>query len=250
MPGTRVRPPAGPSVNLVPGIHVFRAATKTWLAGTSPAMTTSCDQSLRFTAEDHGGGDQGRDADEQAEEECLERAPAAAAALEARLLLEIAGRQRAVGERALALDQALRHVFRHRIDHLGDVHALGQHLAAVAAVLQEPVDALVAAHRDVGDGVDPEPRRLAAADAAIEQIDQGGALGVIDARLAQRFLEALRRLRLARLPGVPTFATPHGRQPTSRSGQGNPRESGDPEITQRSNVARMSVSEIRGLAVR
>jgi hypothetical protein len=25
---------------LVPGIHVFRAATKSWLAGTSPAMTT------------------------------------------------------------------------------------------------------------------------------------------------------------------------------------------------------------------
>jgi len=24
MPGTRVRPPAGPSVNLVPGIHVCR----------------------------------------------------------------------------------------------------------------------------------------------------------------------------------------------------------------------------------
>jgi hypothetical protein len=25
---------------LVPGIHVFRAATKSWMAGTSPAMTT------------------------------------------------------------------------------------------------------------------------------------------------------------------------------------------------------------------
>ena len=24
---------------LVPGIHVFEAATKTWMAGTSPAMT-------------------------------------------------------------------------------------------------------------------------------------------------------------------------------------------------------------------
>jgi hypothetical protein len=24
---------------LVPGIHVFRAAIKTWMAGTSPAMT-------------------------------------------------------------------------------------------------------------------------------------------------------------------------------------------------------------------
>jgi hypothetical protein len=28
MPGTRVRPLAGPSVNLVPGIHVFHLETK------------------------------------------------------------------------------------------------------------------------------------------------------------------------------------------------------------------------------
>jgi hypothetical protein len=26
---------------LVPGIHVFHAATKTWMAGTSPAMTVN-----------------------------------------------------------------------------------------------------------------------------------------------------------------------------------------------------------------
>jgi len=26
---------------LGPGIHVFRAAAKTWMAGTSPAMTSS-----------------------------------------------------------------------------------------------------------------------------------------------------------------------------------------------------------------
>jgi hypothetical protein len=32
MPGTRVRPSAGPSVNLVPGIHAFLFA-KTWMAG-------------------------------------------------------------------------------------------------------------------------------------------------------------------------------------------------------------------------
>jgi hypothetical protein len=38
MPGTRVRPSAGPGVNLVPGIHVFlpfAAQSKTWMAGTS-----------------------------------------------------------------------------------------------------------------------------------------------------------------------------------------------------------------------
>ncbi len=34
MPGTRVRPPVGPSINLVPGIHVFHYATdKTDLDG-------------------------------------------------------------------------------------------------------------------------------------------------------------------------------------------------------------------------
>ena len=48
---------------------------------------------------------------------------------------------------------------------------LGQHLAAVAGVLQEAVDALVAAHGHMGDGVDPQPRHAAAADAAIEQVD-------------------------------------------------------------------------------
>ena len=36
MAGTRVRPPAGPRINYVPGIHDLN---KTWMAGTSPAMT-------------------------------------------------------------------------------------------------------------------------------------------------------------------------------------------------------------------
>ena len=39
MPGTRVRPPAGPSVTLVPGIHVFlyfREASRSWMAGDKP----------------------------------------------------------------------------------------------------------------------------------------------------------------------------------------------------------------------
>ena len=37
--------------------------------------------------------------------------------------------------------------------------------------MQKPVHALVAPHGDVGDGVDPQPRSFAAADAAVEQID-------------------------------------------------------------------------------
>jgi len=38
MPGTRIRPKAGPGVNLVPGIYAL-TASKTWMAGTSLAMT-------------------------------------------------------------------------------------------------------------------------------------------------------------------------------------------------------------------
>ena len=34
---------------LVPGIHVFRAAVKTWMAGTSPAMTTGSSASRDAT---------------------------------------------------------------------------------------------------------------------------------------------------------------------------------------------------------
>ena len=50
-------------------------------------------------------------------------------------------------------------------------------LAAEAGVVQEAVGPLVAAHGDMGDGVDPQPRRVAAAHAAIEQIDLGRNFG-------------------------------------------------------------------------
>jgi hypothetical protein len=96
----------------------------------------------------------------------------------------------------------------------------------------------------VRDGVDPQPRRLAPADAAVEQIDflgdfleqrverlvedfeprhlrvvqvddDGAALGLIDARLAQRVAQPLRRLvRLGSFGGA-TFTTPHGRNLSS-----------------------------------
>ena len=48
---------------------------------------------------------------------------------------------------------------------------LGEDAAADPGVVQEAVQALVAAHGDMGDGVDPQPRRVAAAQAAVEQID-------------------------------------------------------------------------------
>ena len=92
----------------------------------------------------------------------------------------------------------------------------------------------------MGDGIDPQPRRLAPADAAIEQIDLFGdfleqrverlveelepgdlgvvqvdddtaALGLIDARLAQRVPQPLWRLARPLGVGVFAFATPHDR---------------------------------------
>ena len=159
------------------------------------------------------------EADQQAEQERADGAAAAALALECGLALEVADhRHRIVGKRPLALDQPLRQIFGHRVDHLADVDALGQHLAAIAAVLQEPVDPLVAAHGDVRDRVDPQPRGVAPADAAVEQVDvvrqfreqrverlvqeleprhlgvvqvdhDAGALGLFDPRLAQGVLQ-------------------------------------------------------------
>jgi len=48
---------------------------------------------------------------------------------------------------------------------------LCQHLAAEAGVLHETIEPLVASHRNMRDDVDPQPRRVALADAAIEQVD-------------------------------------------------------------------------------
>jgi hypothetical protein len=43
--------------------------------------------------------------------------------------------------------------------------------SAEAGILHEAIDALVAPHHDMGHYIDPQPRRLALADAAIEQVD-------------------------------------------------------------------------------
>ena len=76
----------------------------------------------------------------------------------------------------LALDHAAGDVVGDGIDDGGDVVRLGDHDAAETGVLHEAVDALVAAHQHMGDDVDPQPRRIALADAAIEQIDLFGDL--------------------------------------------------------------------------
>ena len=82
----------------------------------------------------------------------------------------------------LALDHAARDIIGDGLDDHGDLVGFGDHDAAEAGVLHEAVDALVAAHHHMGDDVDPQPRRVALADAAIEQID----LGPESARTADR----------------------------------------------------------------
>src|SRR5260370_39768501 len=68
-------------------------------------------QRLRLGSEDQGGGDQARDAHEHPEQEGLEGAAAALAALGAHLVRAIArAGPQAAAERALALEQTLRQI--------------------------------------------------------------------------------------------------------------------------------------------
>ena len=52
-----------------------------------------------------------------------------------------------------------------------------KHAAAEPGVLDEAILALVASHLHMRDGVEPQARRVAARDAAIEQLDAIGNLG-------------------------------------------------------------------------
>ena len=128
--------------------------------------------------------------------------------------------------RVLALDHAAGDIIGDGIDDDRHVMRLGEHDAAEAGVLHEAVDALVAAHHHMRDHVDPQPRRFALADAAIEQVDllrdlrkqrierlvqnleprdfriaqfddDAGAIGGLDPRLAQRIAQP-RRSHFAR----------------------------------------------------
>ncbi len=95
----------------------------------------------------------------------------------ARLLDDGGGRdKRRSHQRVFALDHAAGDVIGDGIDDDGDIVGLGEHDAAEAGVLHEAIDSLVAPHHDVGHHVDPQPRSLALADAAIEQIDGIGNL--------------------------------------------------------------------------
>ncbi len=85
-------------------------------------------------------------------------------------------RNRRRHQRMLALDQPARDIIGDGIDDRGDVMRFGEHDAAETGVLHEAIDPLVASHQHMRDHVDPQPRRIALADAAIEQIDLVGDL--------------------------------------------------------------------------
>src|SRR5229473_7499878 len=74
-------------------------------------------------------------------------------------------------QRVLALDHAAGDIIGDGVEDRGDVVGFGDHDAAEPGILDKTVDALVASHHDMRNHVDPKPRRVALADAAIEQID-------------------------------------------------------------------------------
>ena len=80
-------------------------------------------------------------------------------------------------ERVFTLDDAPRDIVGHGVDDRRHLVEFGEHDAAMPRVLHEAIGALVAPHHDVRDHIDPEPRRIAPADAAVEQIDVVGNLG-------------------------------------------------------------------------
>ena len=75
-----------------------------------------------------------------------------------------------------ALDHAAGDVVGDGIDDHRDLMGFGEHDAAETGVLHEAVHPLVASHQHMGDDVDPQPRRIALADAAVEQVDLFGDL--------------------------------------------------------------------------
>ena len=105
---------------------------------------------------------------QRAEDESEREGPETAAA---RLLGNNRLRHRSRDQRVFALHHAARDIVGDGVDDRRHLVRLRDHDAAEAGVLHKAIDALVAAHRDMRDHVDPQPRVLALADAAIEQID-------------------------------------------------------------------------------
>src|SRR5258708_7819886 len=181
-----------------------------WLAGSAIAADAADLEVAQ--GREQSDAEQGERAEHEAEREGPE--PAAA-----RLFDHDRRWRRRCDQRVLALDHAAGDIIGDGVDERGDVMRLRDHDAAEAGVLHEAIDALVAPHHDMGDHVDPQPRRVALADAPIEQIDlfrdfleqriqrlaqnfkprhfgvtqiddDAGAVGSLDPRLAERVAQA------------------------------------------------------------
>src|SRR5262245_48687513 len=150
-----------------------RAACATAHSSTSNAELLSAE----LARHEPGDGERRAGARQQSEYEGEQHTPAPATAPRRRRERVMGDQRRVAFEQALAFDQPARHVFGHRIHEVGDLARLGEHAAAIARVLQEAVDALVAPHRHVGDHVDPQTRRIARHQPAVEQVDIGRELG-------------------------------------------------------------------------
>src|SRR4030088_2609791 len=75
-------------------------------------------------------------------------------------------------QRTFTLDHATGDISDNGVDNGGDFVGFSNHDAAETAILHEAIDPLVAPHHDMRDDIDPQPRRFALGDAAIEQIDR------------------------------------------------------------------------------
>ena len=177
---------------------------------------------------------------QKSEHERTERAPAPPAALAFGFAARDAQNQFGIlVERTLAFDQAARNIGGDCGNDLRNLVRLREHMTADLRILvQETVNALVAPHGDMSDGIDPQPRGVAAAYAAVEQLDlrrdvgkqrikrlvqefeprdlgvaqiddDAGTLGRLDARLVHRLLQRRARLGVACRRGGFTLSAPH-----------------------------------------
>src|SRR5689334_3539343 len=106
---------------------------------------------------------------QRAEHKAKRERPEAAAP--PRLLFSLRHRRISRRQRMLAFHHAAGDIIGHGLDDRRYLMGFGKHDAAVAGVLHKAVGALVASHQHMRHHIDPESRRFALADAALEQID-------------------------------------------------------------------------------
>jgi hypothetical protein len=126
-----------------------------------------------------------------------------------------------IAQGSLTLDQPTRDIPGDRVDHGGYLVGLRQNGTPVPRILHEAILSLVATHLDMSNHVDPKPRHITLAHAAVEQVhvtrhileqriesfieqiqarnvsvtqvhDDAGALGRFDARVAHGVLQRVK----------------------------------------------------------